>query len=359
MKQNFHKISLFIAFMLSTTLSVLAYDFEVDGIYYSYRYRYDQGQKTTSIEVSGVRDKSIKSVEIPDAIDGEPVTMIGDYAFIGCTSLTSVTIPNTITAIREGAFCVCTSLTTITIPNSVTWLAKLTFSGCTSLSAITLPNSITSIDYGLFEECSSLTSISLPNSIDHIENSAFKKCTALTSITLPNSLTWISGDAFRECTSLTSITLPASLSEIGEGTFSRCSSLTEITSLNLTPPEAEDDSFGTTSMDYDRTLYVPSEALNAYCNAYPWKLFNDIRTIESNSLESISGSGSGPTVNVTDGGIDILNSPEMTRVIISTVDGRVVTAIYADTTELHIPLSSGIYIVKVGDYTTAKVLIHQ
>ncbi|MBR3974411.1 MAG: leucine-rich repeat protein, partial [Clostridia bacterium] len=106
--------------------------------------------------------------------------------FVNCTSLTSITIPNSVTSIGDYAFWKCTSLTSITIPNSVTSIGRSAFKGCTSLTSITIPNSVTSIGSSAFEGCTSLTSITIPNSVTSIGYHAFAGCTSLTSITILN-----------------------------------------------------------------------------------------------------------------------------------------------------------------------------
>ncbi|MGN1480929.1 leucine-rich repeat protein, partial [Porcipelethomonas sp.] len=90
-------------------------------------------------------DESLTEVEIPEEIDGLPVTNIGDCAFYNCTSLESITIPDSVTSIESGAFCGCTSLTSITIPESVTDIGDSVFEYCTSLESIKIPDSVTSI----------------------------------------------------------------------------------------------------------------------------------------------------------------------------------------------------------------------
>ena len=87
------------------------------------------------------------------------MTSIRDYAFYGCTGLTSVTIPNSVTSIGDQAFYGCTGLTSVTIPNSVTSIGVGVFWRCTALTSVTIPNSVTIIGGNAFSGCSGLTAI--------------------------------------------------------------------------------------------------------------------------------------------------------------------------------------------------------
>ena len=156
------------------------------------------------------------------------VTSIVDYAFAGCSGLTSLTISNSITSIVDYAFAGCSSLTSITIPNSVTSIGTEAFSGCSSLTSVTIPNSVTSIGTAAFYGCSGLTSVTIPNSITSIVDYAFEGCSSLTSVTIPNNVTNIGKGAFSGCSSLSSVTIPNSVTSIGESVFSNCSSLTAV-----------------------------------------------------------------------------------------------------------------------------------
>ena len=166
----------------------------------------------------------LTSITIPNS-----VTSIGDQAFYGCTGLTSVTIPNSVTSIEYGAFSGCTGLTSVSIGNSVTGIGDWAFSGCTGLTSVTIPNSVTSIGDSAFDGCTGLTSITIPNSVTSIERQAFSGCTGLTSVTIPNSVTSIESVTFSGCTGLTSITIPNSVTSIGGSAFYGCTSLTSIT----------------------------------------------------------------------------------------------------------------------------------
>ena len=167
------------------------------------------------------------TVSIPNS-----VTSIGEFAFESCDKLTSVNIPNSVTSIERGVFRDCRGLTSITIPNSVTSIGEFAFEYCYSLTSVTIPNSVTSIGKTAFYGCGGLTSVSIPNSITSIGNETFEYCNSLTSVTIPNSVTSIGDDAFKYCSRLTSVTIGNSVTSIGEFAFSNCDSLTSVSIPN-------------------------------------------------------------------------------------------------------------------------------
>ena len=156
------------------------------------------------------------------------VTTIGNSAFASCRSLTNINIPDSVTNIGNDAFYDCSSLISINIPNSVTNIGKRAFKGCKSLTKINVSNGVTNIVNGAFEDCSSLTSINIPNNVTNIGNCAFFGCESLTSINIPNSVTNIGNCAFSDCKSLTNINIPNNVTNIGNCAFSDCKSLTSI-----------------------------------------------------------------------------------------------------------------------------------
>ena len=215
-----------------------------------------------TVTITDCDENASGALVIPSSYQGKPVTKIGESAFWGCSSLTSVTIGDSVTSIGKYAFRYCKSLTGVTIPDSVTSIGESAFWGCSSLTSIevgkgnseyssedgvlfdkyetvliqfpagksghyTIPDSVT-IGKSAFKNCSSLTSVTIPDSFTSIWSWAFQYCSSLTSITIPDSVTSIGGNAFRGCSSLTSITIPDSVNSIGEWAFYDCSSLTNI-----------------------------------------------------------------------------------------------------------------------------------
>ena len=188
---------------------------------------------------------------------------IGDYAFFGCSRLTSITLPSGVTEIGEDAFWGCSGLTSITLPSGVTEIGDYAFDSCSGLTSITLPSGVTEISESAFYNCSGLTSITLPSSVTKIGETAFSYCSGLTSITLPSALTEIGNWAFNECSGLTSITLPSGVTEIGEFAFHRCSGLTSIYVYTEKLPKMGRSVFG----DCDAkkcTVYVPKGTYDDY-----------------------------------------------------------------------------------------------
>lgn len=177
------------------------------------------------------------------------VEVIGNSAFLFCSSLTSINIPSSVTNNGDLAFHFCSSLISVNISNSVTNIGDWAFCLCSSLISINISNSVKNIGNGAFSECKSLSKINIPSSVVnmngnpfcdwngdlHNESKAFvyehqvlfnKDKTTLiayrskyTNYIIPNGVTHIGDEAFSGCESLTSINIPNSVTNIGNCAF--------------------------------------------------------------------------------------------------------------------------------------------
>ena len=126
--------------------------------------------------------------------------VIGNRAFSGCSRLTSLTLPASITRIGDDAFCCCSGLTSLTLPAGITEIGYGAFWGCSGLTSLNLPAGITSISYNAFYGCSGLTSFTLPAGITEIGSSAFYGCNGLASIYMySEKVPKMGKDVFKDC----------------------------------------------------------------------------------------------------------------------------------------------------------------
>ena len=144
-------------------------------------------------------------VTIPNTVNNAPITTIGDNLFYNSnikTTLTSVTVPTTVTSLGSQCFSGCTALTSVTGLDNVISLGSSCFYGCSSLKSIDLP-SVTSLGTNCFQSCTGLTSIELPNATS-LSNYCFYSCSKLIEINLPKVTNIVAG-CFDGCTKLTTI----------------------------------------------------------------------------------------------------------------------------------------------------------
>ena len=293
------------ALLLLCCAVATAHDFEVDGIYYNIT---DATAKTVAVTYKGndyysYSNEYSGTVNIPATVtyNGKTysVTTIGNCAFYGCSSLASITIPNSVTTIGDNAFWDCSSLESITIPNSVTSIEDYAFYGCKSFKEVHISNisawcNIEFEDYysnplyyakNLYLNGELVTNLVIPTDITAIKNYAFYNCSSLESITIPNSITSIGSYAFYNCSSLASITIPNSVTSIGSCAFEDCSSLKDVQILDGVTTIGYSAFSGCTAME---SLYISNTIENI--GEYAFDGCNNLLDIIIGSKKAITAS---------------------------------------------------------------------
>ena len=223
---------------------------------------------------------------------------LGDWAFYGCSGLTSLTIPSGVTSIGDKAFRGCSRLTSLTIPSGVTSIGDWAFSGCSGLTSLTIPSSVTSIGNYAFYGCSGLTSLTLPSGVTSIGNYAFYGCRGLTSMTIPSGVTSIGNDAFYGCSGLTSIYVyPENLPELESGIFSGCNA-------------------------QNCTVYVPKGTYDAYKSS-EFGYFEKIVEFDATGIDKVTTSTNAKEVSRYSANGQRLSAPAKGLNIVKYSDGSV------------------------------------
>lgn len=169
------------------------------------KYTYDEAAKTLTISGSGATKNYLGVVlnrapwydymsEITTVVVEEGITELGNLNFYQCTSLTSVTLPDSLTKIGS-SFRECTALRKIVIPDGVTTIGSQAFDGCSKLSTVTIGNSVTDIQFNAFNT-TGITEITLPESVENVGLYAFANCSFLATVTVHNPNCQFSGDTF-------------------------------------------------------------------------------------------------------------------------------------------------------------------
>ena len=249
------------------------------------------------------------------------VTSIGDSAFSGCSGLTSLTIPSGVTSIGYYAFDGCSRLTSLTIPSSVTEIGGYAFSGCSGLTSLTIPSGVTSIGGYAFYDCSGLTSLTIPSSVTEIGRYAFYGCSGLINLTIPSGVTEIGSEAFEGCSGLTSLTIPSSVTSIGDWAFEGCSGLTSIYVYTKNLPELGFNVFfGCNAKNC--TVYVPKGTYDAYKSS-EFGYFEKIVEFDASGIDKVTTSTNAKEVSRYSVNGQRLSAPAKGLNIVKYSDGSV------------------------------------
>ena len=224
-------------------------DFSETEIYASsigdYEYSVNNDGNVTITKYTGKEG----SLVIPNAIDGHMVSVIDQYAFNGCKSLTEVEIPCSVTEIGQYAFAYCEKLSNVKLSSGLKNLRYRAFAYCPEITEIKIPKSLEGVDNsfqytgikeisfeqgitriapGLMQGVTKLTEVVIPEGVTNIGSSAFSGCTGLTKVKIPDGVTEIDQYAFNECKSLPEVEIPDSVTKIGQYAFAYCEKLSKV-----------------------------------------------------------------------------------------------------------------------------------
>ena len=270
--------------------------FEIDGIYYTVT---DKVARTVEVTYQGddcdEYNEYVGDVVIPETISYYDITFnvtsIGDEAFRGCDSMTSLSIPNSVTKIGEYVLPGCTALTSLHIPASVESIGESAFSGCWVLESLTVDSNNSVYDSrnncNAIVETASNTLIAgcmntvVPKTVTSIGDNAFRGCVNLTGIKFHNAITSIGIRAFSGCGKLTSIILPSGIESISENAFAGCSAINLVVNYSDLEITAGAETYGSVALNVNKvwTEYPIFDGKDyAYEDIKDYAKFNYVRT---------------------------------------------------------------------------------
>lgn len=216
-----------------------------------FAFRYQEIAEGAEIAITGFNNPG-GAAEIPAAIDGKPVTSIGEGAFED-DLITSVSIPAGVKTIGNAAFRRCSQLQTVTFAegSALASIGDNAFEGCQQLSGLQLPSGVTEIGQAAFNGCRALKEITIPNGVTELKTLTFGTCTSLQNVILPDGLQTIGDRVFSGCAALTQIVLPDGVTALGARAFNNCQALAKV----LVPASVESIAEDVFNLSENVTLY--------------------------------------------------------------------------------------------------------
>lgn len=450
------KRSLLLLIAIVLVAGVFAYDFSVNGIYYSIKAPASLNRVSVSIG-SATGNSYSGAVTIPPTVTYNSktytVTEIGQWAFSASTDLTALTIPSTIDTISDGAFWGCVKVATIALPASLKKIGNYVFVGDTTLTdiivdaantrfrsdqgvlynknlnfllsypagkpalsytisstvdsigdfafsyckftSVTIPNSVKYMNHGTFSMCYGLTTVTIPASVAFLKNNPFYDCKNMTAVnvdaanaenqsvdgvlfkkeagqplrtiiyyppaksgssySIPATVTYVRSGTFMNCLNLNTITIPASVNTIRSGAFEGCANLTTINTYSADPvdltntiPGYNSDKVFAGVDTLHCVLHVPVGSKNKYASAFQWKGFSNI--VEGFAAGFSSTKASSLKVTALSGQISISGYTPGESICIFNAQGMLVYKQNTTATTTTIKLkTNGVYMIKAGN----------
>ena len=242
----------------------------------------------TNSEVRVVGYKSgvnLGNVSIPSTVQYEgkkyPVTEIDNNSINGCQTITSITIPASVTIIREGAFNGCGNLTKVEIAEGgLKKIGSWAFAK-TAITKFTIPASVTEVMNDVFNGCTKLTNLQLGVGMSKIPTNMCKGCTSLTSINIPQNITYLGDNSFQNC-NLSAVEIPSGITYFGWAVFKGNNNINKVRTHIEEPNNINSDNFEQTVYN-NATLYVPTGTQEIYQNKDGWKKFYNMQEIDEAS----------------------------------------------------------------------------
>lgn len=336
---------LLLLLLVASTTATWAYDFKVQVRDYALYFNIiDADERAVEVTAPLTEGNNRWAGEMPPAgvleIPGEvvwgdrtyTVVAIGDRAFYGCSDITALTLPPTITDIGAYAFSLCTAMKgEVTIGENVVSLGRSAFFGCGGITTVHY-NAVSCQFMGgsrsstVFGNCRSLTKVTfgpkvkripdyaftgmnllkmeweLPEGLEYIGDYAFAFCSSIYgNLTLPSTVRQVGKFAFTQCHDLKAVVLPSCIESIGQRAFHQCINLMQITCYALLPPTTATDAFaGIRTM---AAVNVPCVSVDRYREAEGWGSLRNMKPMQPCSLELVVKSSDTEAGTVMGGGM--------------------------------------------------------